>query len=231
MSATFTADGQHYFNPAYANAFATAVTKIAIGSTLTTNVEFFMNGTSALSNQVWGGIKRADIIDLGRVTTGDTLELLKNLLDSGNGSDPDSGPRAVLLVTELYSLWVANGIGYYGDTAGSPLFLESEFGLEIYNSNGTLVLGSEDIAALYKASYTGSISTTTSQKTLTTDITATGVLTSDIAFIEDLYLDEVQKVSIPSNGIVRYTSTIITDPTPTSWTTIYKITVVSKGDV
>jgi hypothetical protein len=137
MSVTYTADRQYYFNPAYANAFATAVLKIATGNTLTTNVDFFMNGTSALSNQVWGGIKRADIIDLGRVTAGDSLEILKNLLDSGEGDDPDSGPRAVLLVTELYSLWVANGIGYYGDSAGSPLFLESQFGLQIFDSSGT----------------------------------------------------------------------------------------------
>lgn len=104
------------------------------------------------------------------------------------------------------------------------------YGIEIYSSSGVLVLGSYDIAALYKASYTGSVSTNSGQKTLATNITATGVLTSDIAFIEDLYLDEVQKVSIPSNGLITYTSTIITDPTPSSWTSIYKITVISKGD-
>lgn len=231
MTLALTSDKQHYLNPSYASTVANSVLKIATGSTLTTNLENFFAVDSSASNQVWGGEKRADIRSPYTTSSADALEWQRCIIDGITPAESTSPDHATLVMDELYPSWVSNGIGYYGDTAGSPLFLESEFGLEIYNSNGTLVLGSEDIAALYKASYTGSISTTTSQKTLTTDITATGVLTSDIAFIEDLYLDEVQKVSIPSNGIVRYTSTIITDPTPTSWTTIYKITVVSKGDV
>lgn len=106
----------------------------------------------------------------------------------------------------------------------------STYGIEIYNSSGILVLGADDIAALYKTSLTGLVSTSTGQKTITVDISAPGVLTSDLPFIEELYLDEVQSVSIPSNGTVRYTSTITTSPTPSSWSSPYKITVISKGD-
>jgi hypothetical protein len=208
---------------------------MAVGSTTFTYPNFKDFLAYGSQNSDYGG-SRADVYDdgLSRVTTADTFAFLRIQVGAEEQNSAATNANAKTTLDALYSAWVAGG-GAAGtafeDTVADPLFVKASYGIKIYNSSGVLVLGSEDISALYKASYTGSISTTTSQKTLTTDITATGVLTSDIAFIEDLYLDEVQKVSIPSNGIVRYTSTIITDPTPTSWTTIYKITVISKGDV
>lgn len=104
------------------------------------------------------------------------------------------------------------------------------YGFEVFNSSGTLLLSTTDIAALYKSSYTGSVSTTTGQKTLTTNISAPGVLTTDIVFVEDAQVDEIRRATIPSNGTITYTSTILDATPPTSWTSIYKITVISKGD-
>lgn len=135
----------------------------------------------------------------------------------------------------IYAFRFAAGGGaaqyYYSSTFSITRTAQpSSYGMEIYNSSGILVIGADDIAALYKASYSGSVSTISGQKTLTVDISAPGVLTSDIVFIEELELDEVQSVSIPTNGTIRYQSTITSDPTPSSWTSIYKITVISKGD-
>lgn len=137
MTLALTSDKNHYLNPDYASTVALSVLKIASGSTLTSNLDFFFNVDSSASNDVWGGIKRADIINLGAVTSGDALEWQKSIIDGITPSGADSPDRATLVMDELYPSWVSNGIGHYGDTSGSPLFLDSDFGLQIFDSSGT----------------------------------------------------------------------------------------------
>ena len=153
------------------------------------------------------------------------------------------GATTLLFADIIGGFTVDGGVAFYWARSTNPFgsvgsetnvvfsgVREGPYGFAIYNSSGDLVLDVNDIAALYKSSYAGSVSTNSGQKTLSTNISAPGVLTSDIAFIEELDLYEVQKVSIPSNGTISYSSTIIDNPPPSSWTSIYKITVVSKGD-
>lgn len=137
MSLTYTDSEYVHFNQDFAGAVALSVQKINLGSTLTSNLDFLMDGTSALSNEVWGGIKRADIIDLGRVTSADALEWQRNLLEGITASDPATPARAKLFVNELYDLWLENGIGYYGDSASQPLFL-TKIGMSITVGSGYL---------------------------------------------------------------------------------------------
>lgn len=136
MTLALTSDKQHYLNPSYASTVANSVLKIATGSTLTTNLDNFFAVDSSASNQVWGGEQRADIRSPYTTSSADALEWQRCIIDGITPAESTSPDHVTLVMDELYPSWVSNGIGYYGDTSGSPLFLESEFGMQIFDSSG-----------------------------------------------------------------------------------------------
>lgn len=141
----YTTDDIFYVNQTYSSPIVSAVSKIATNQTLTTNLQFFLNASSAASNQTWGGIKRADIYTYGSVTSSDILQWLKIFTSGSAPEGVDTYPNSRLVIDELYTSWLTQGIGYYGDTTAQPLFLpavEKEFDVEVgeitnwsYNNN------------------------------------------------------------------------------------------------
>jgi len=157
MTKAVTTNGQYYINPAYAGTIAVSVLKIATNNTLSSNLDLFMNVDSAASNDVWGGIKRADIINYGAVTSGDSLEWQKAIVSGATPASSSSPYNASLVADELYASWVAQGIGYYGDTSGEPLFLENKYGFEVYNSSGAPIVTITDRLVRYVSYHAGII--------------------------------------------------------------------------
>lgn len=104
------------------------------------------------------------------------------------------------------------------------------YGLIIKDENGVTIFDTSTISAFFKAVYTGGVSTNTGQRTLTVDISAPGVLTSDIAFQQEVEINEIKRVTIPVDGTIRYTAEYLEYSVPTSWTSVYDICVISKGD-
>lgn len=126
MPIAVTTDGLHYINPSYYSTFGSAVLAIATGGTLTTNLQNFLNVDSAASNDVWGGVKRADIRNYGAVTSADALEWQRCTLQSLNAGVSTSPANVSLVMDELYSAWISNEIGYFGDSVSSPLFRQNK---------------------------------------------------------------------------------------------------------
>lgn len=155
----YTTDDIFYVNQTYSSPIVSAVSKIATNQTLTTNLQFFLNASSAASNQTWGGIKRADIYTYGSVTSSDILQWLKIFTSGSAPEGVDTYPNSRLVIDELYTSWLTQGIGYYGDTTAQPLFLpavEKEFDVEVgeiinwvYNNNSFSFYGFDTGPNLY----------------------------------------------------------------------------------
>lgn len=154
MAQAFTTNGYAYFNETYANTLAIVILRIRNNEAITSNLHGFFVVSSATSNQVWGGINRADIVTAGAsggaVTTADALEWAKAVIYSNVPTYATTNDRSPLVMDELYASWQSQGIGYYGDTTTEPLFKEL-----IVNKTIPLIVGSRTGAVNNTYTYIG----------------------------------------------------------------------------
>lgn len=152
--AFITTNGAWLVPTAWGDKCAEAVLAVAVSnpSAVNTNLYNFYN-TSAASNQSWGGTVRGDIYTGAGtgVTSSDALEFLK-VSDGSSPTYVTSPPRIRLTTDELYEIWDAQAIGYFGDSAGDPMFIPNTgWGIQVIAPSGSMRLDTSIHAAILVA--------------------------------------------------------------------------------